>query len=443
MDGQKRDAWLDALRGIAVLLVLGRHLDLAAPGAELPTALAIWQRGGWVGVDLFFVLSGFLVAGLLFREHQQRGSFNVLRFLVRRGLRIYPAFYVLVLVTWLAYRYFRVPRTSGAGLMAEVFFLQNYFSGMWSHTWSLAVEEHFYLALPIVLLGVGIFTRSRRDPFRMLLPLAVAVFVGVPILRCLQSLAVPYRHETHLFPTHLRADALMAGVLLAYVFHYHRAGLERWLVGRRGMLLAAGVAWMAPAFLFDIESAWLLSTLGLSLFALGAVWLIAAGLRGEDHAILGPLGLIGRRSYSIYLWHMPMLVWGLPLCEKGAGFSVDAGTRIAVYLAGSLGLGALMAWLIERPVSWLRDRWAPGKETPAVGVPAGFLLFSGRIRGYDNIHDQGSGGSQQSPEVVHDALAEIGPGGRNADRAVRPGDGEGFQGGHGHAEEAPAEGRCQ
>ena len=445
MDGQKRDGWLDALRGIAVLLVLGRHLDLAAPGGELPWLLAIWQRGGWVGVDLFFVLSGFLITGLLFREHQRLGSVDVVRFWVRRGLRIYPAFYLLVLVTWLAYRYYRVPRTSGDALLAEVLFVQNYFGGMWSHTWSLAVEEHFYLALPILLWGTllsvpyktGTLRSLSHRPFRLLVPIALLVFIGVPILRCVNAWDVPYRHATNLFPTHLRADALMAGVLLAYVFHYHRRSLERLVANRRWTLTILGACCFLPAFVFELETTWWLSTLGLSLFAFGAVLLIVAG---RDVVALRMLGPIGRRSYSIYLWHVPMLVWGLPLCELLLGMQLESSVRILVYLGGSLVLGMLMAWLIEQPVLWLRDRWVPAEKRTPRSASAAFSLFSYRIRSYDNKHDGGAGGSHQSQEVVHDAYADSCGGGRDADRIDRLGDGGGLQGGDGHAEKAPAEG---
>src|SRR5436305_13913238 len=114
---------------------------------------------------------------------------------------------------------------------------------MWTHTWSLAVEEHFYLGLPIVLLvlanggaclrrlsirlrgQIPTLARKSHDPFRLLVPFAALVFVGLPIARCVHAWDLPYRHSTHLFPTHLRVDALLAGLLLAYAFHYHRSSL--------------------------------------------------------------------------------------------------------------------------------------------------------------------------------------------------------------------------
>jgi len=93
---------LDALRALAVLLVIGRHLRIPyslSPESGTRVFAELWQRGGWIGADLFFVLSGFLVSGLLFREHQQHGRVSLGRFFVRRGLKIYPAFYAFLAAT--------------------------------------------------------------------------------------------------------------------------------------------------------------------------------------------------------------------------------------------------------------------------------------------------------------------------------------------------------
>jgi peptidoglycan/LPS O-acetylase OafA/YrhL len=149
-----RLAGLDVLRAVAVLLVIGRH---AAPCPQQAPAgyravVDSWARGGWVGVDLFFVLSGFLIAGLLLREHAARGRIDYGRFLLRRGLKIYPPFWLLLAATvamWSA-----AGRTPPATqLAAELFYVQNYWPGLLPHTWSLAVEEHFYLLLPLVLIA--------------------------------------------------------------------------------------------------------------------------------------------------------------------------------------------------------------------------------------------------------------------------------------------------
>src|SRR6266536_4891341 len=136
-----RNRNLDALRAVAILLVLGRHFGY----------FRLWDQVGWAGVDLFFVLSGFLISGLLFAEWKQRGSIGIARFYVRRGLKIYPAFYAFLAMTAVAgsvWPGFTPAPLTRAHALAEMLFLQSYWMGIWGHTWSLAVEEHFYIALP-------------------------------------------------------------------------------------------------------------------------------------------------------------------------------------------------------------------------------------------------------------------------------------------------------
>jgi|SRR6266849_5526962 len=96
---------LDLLRALAVLLVLGRHTPPPEPGVLAPLRVLgkIWYESGWIGVDLFFVLSGFLISGLFFREFRRHGDVRVWRFLVRRGFKIYPPFYAMLLATLIYY----------------------------------------------------------------------------------------------------------------------------------------------------------------------------------------------------------------------------------------------------------------------------------------------------------------------------------------------------
>ena len=127
----------------------------------------------------FLCVIGFLISGLLFREYQKHGAIHPGRFYLRRGLKIYPAFYVLVAVTclWIVSIGEAIPVNR---LVPELLFLQNYFDGLWGHTWTLAVEEHFYLGLPLLLLWLG--RNGGPDPFRKL-PLAF-LFIAVGALLC-------------------------------------------------------------------------------------------------------------------------------------------------------------------------------------------------------------------------------------------------------------------
>ena len=156
---------LDALRGIAIMLVVLFHLDVP-----------VFRTGGWIGVDLFFVLSGFLISGLLFREWTTTGTINIPRFYIRRGFKIYPPFYVLLAVTvavnLVAPGIPSFPVTVRTAF-AEATFTQNYFQGIWGQTWSLAVEEHFYLLLPVVLWFLQ--RRNDNNPFRLMPTLFMVV----------------------------------------------------------------------------------------------------------------------------------------------------------------------------------------------------------------------------------------------------------------------------
>src|SRR6476469_9931494 len=148
----ERSRSIDVLRAVALFLVcFGRHLGpypedhTSYPGLLLHKATVALARGGWIGVDLFFVLSGFLVSGLLFRDYQQTGRIRAGRFLLRRGFKIYPPFWVFMLMTAAVFG----SRFPIGAYFIELGFVQNYRPTIWQHTWSLAVEEHFYLLLAL------------------------------------------------------------------------------------------------------------------------------------------------------------------------------------------------------------------------------------------------------------------------------------------------------
>jgi peptidoglycan/LPS O-acetylase OafA/YrhL len=160
---------LDILRFTAVTLVIFRHMQQfrGAPQWLSRTSLHL-KQGGWVGVDIFFVLSGFLVSGLLFREWQQHKTLSVGRFLWRRGWKIYPAFWFFLLGMIVFYTC-QHQTINWRGMLGEFLFLQNYWANVFNHTWSLAVEEHFYI---MVAAGSWLLFRwagrSGANPYRHL-----------------------------------------------------------------------------------------------------------------------------------------------------------------------------------------------------------------------------------------------------------------------------------
>jgi peptidoglycan/LPS O-acetylase OafA/YrhL len=233
---------LDVLRALAVCLVLLQHSEVLQTRVE----------GGWTGVDLFFVLSGFLISGLLFTGFKKSGQIRVGRFLVRRGFKIYPPFYVLMAWTVLMFLLHHGHLRERA-LLSELFFLQSYIGGMWGHTWSLAVEEHFYLFLPLLLILLCRIGRQRQDPFRVLPWMFLAVAFGSLAVRLFLCSAGPRPDDIIRYPSHLNVDSLLFGVVLSYVYHFRpeifalAARVPRWL------LFSTSLALIAPCFFADLS----------------------------------------------------------------------------------------------------------------------------------------------------------------------------------------------
>lgn len=354
-----RNAGLDILRFVALVLVLVRHLEPPPDGggALLQTLI----RGGWVGVDIFFVLSGFLVSGLLFREYRQHQRVDIKRFLIRRALKIYPSFYLMLFVT-LVVMLLRGQPVEPAKLLGELLFLQNYLGALWPPTWSLAVEEHFYILIAVVFYR---FVQSRpghTDPFSRV-PAMFLTLILVCLGFRLLNLVIwdEYTNRRFLFGTHLRMDSLMCGVFLSYLWHFH--GLEGWVRRWPGWLLGVvGAAAFIPAFIYPMQEYPLLSVLGVMLFYVGGGFLVLAFVRIEKApgVLLRGIAALGAASYSIYLWHMPVHRWGGLVMVKILGVESHAILAVA-YLAGSFAWGYIMNKALEWPMLRLRDRLYPSR----------------------------------------------------------------------------------
>jgi peptidoglycan/LPS O-acetylase OafA/YrhL len=380
-----RLAGFDLLRLLAILLVIGRHIGGAlepAIGARHPL-MAAWARGGWVGVDIFFVLSGFLVSGLLFAEFKTRGRVSPVRFYVRRGWKIYPPFYLLMAATVAMYALLG-QEMRWKWLLSELLFFQSYVPGLWMHSWSLAIEEHFYLGLPLLLLLLIRVNAGTANPFRAILPLGLAIALLELLARVATWYTQPaYAYQTHLSPTHLRLDSLFAGVALSYLFHFHTQAFVDRLTPWRWSLIGGGLALLAPAFAFPLETTPILYTAGLTLFSMAGAMLVAGTVlcTSPRTRALSMLAALGACSYSIYLWHLPVILWGIPIAEQAAGIRFSFAFRAALSVVGSLAFGVLMAKLVETPALRLRDRWFPPRTDHAVASiePAPLGVRAGQV----------------------------------------------------------------
>lgn len=373
-DRKGRNLQLDVLRGVAILLVLCSHsVSLHERAGWAEPIVTVLQRIGWSGVDLFFVLSGFLIGGLLFNEISRDGTLDVKRFLVRRAFKIWPVYFAFLAV--MIVRSARHSPTIWAGvrpLLPNLVHLQNYFGPAeltpWTHTWSLAVEEHFYLALPLLLLALVRFGKISWLP---------GVTLGVA-LACL-AMRLPHWNQPYVrlivyTPTHLRVDSLMFGVALAYAYH-RRPSLLAWVARARPALLACGLLLLAPMFHWELFAPFTY-TIGFTLTYLGYGCILIACVDANAGVLGRALGspparviaFIGFYSYSIYLWHIlvrEQFVHHLHSIDRYGATAYFLMTAADIALATAVGV--LSSKLIERPFLALRDRLFPSR-TPAGAV---------------------------------------------------------------------------
>jgi peptidoglycan/LPS O-acetylase OafA/YrhL len=363
-----RSIALDILRAVAICLVLGRHM-VACPDAAstvLHQITGVIQCGGWVGVDLFFVLSGFLVSGLLFNEYKKRGNIHPWHFLVRRGLKIYPAFYVFLIISLI-----RVHDLGGVikwkGVMVESLFLTSYLrtAALFNHTWSLGVEEHFYFILPLLFLFL-IRKSQNSNPFRLVPAICIYLFFFCLLSRIANESLWPDKPNRCFFQSHCRFDSLFFGVMLSYFSHFHHEKFMKFCAKYQKLLLVTGLICFIPPFAFPVFQYPLMYTAGFSVFMVGGgcFLMTALSMNIRSKGIMNFFAYIGSHSYSIYLWH-----------EFAAGYighymgytEQDTSlwrwlTFIGCYVVGAIGLGILMGKIVEFPVLALRDRLYPSRS---------------------------------------------------------------------------------
>jgi peptidoglycan/LPS O-acetylase OafA/YrhL len=310
---------------------------------------------GWAGVDVFFVLSGFLVGGLMMKEWNRTGSVDALRFLKRRAFKIWPAYYTFLLVATILH-----VRPLKTFFWQNLLNVQNYIPSSLSHTWSLAVEEHFYLALAAM---VFIFNARRWRPTSLIAScLCIAILVEF-----LRAYLLMHGHPVY-FYTHTRIDALLLGVSLATLrtFWPHRfAALQR-LVFPLLFVLAIGIwrlyvdrdAYPEPNAL---TSPWLITFVDYAAAALLLLLYRPGGRHSRPYRLVARIGIY---SYGIYLWHVSVVNWTVAHVPHAL---VAITSTLLPYLL-AIPLGILMTKAVELPFLRLRERLVPSR-TPEPHIP--------------------------------------------------------------------------
>ena len=365
---------LHGARVLAIVLVVQLHLTFALVEGGLPIDPRFGKLSATVffGMDLFFVLSGFLIGTMLL--HAQ-GSGSVLRFYARRSFRIFPLYYVALAALLALY-----PLTAAQkqNLPYELLYLTNYrvvlretVVMMWG--WSLCVEEHFYLAVPLLMAALHALRSHRARISLLLLLWASALLVRVLILRSHDGAwdAGAFLQAIYI-KTHTRYDTLVAGILLAYLQHHFRERIAE-LVGRRGVRLAIWTLTVIclllllspqlfPSYFTYAVIAW--GTLSTLLYVPSLLLLLNAQSGLSRFLSARRFLRVATLGYGIYLWHVPV-------CEKlvvplARGAHVGMGLSMLIVwplsLAALLCLSASVAYLthvlVEKPALRLRDRVA-------------------------------------------------------------------------------------
>lgn len=353
---------IEGLRAVAILLVIAAHAKVS------------WLAGGFVGVDVFFVLSGYLITGILWREISETGGIRFANFYARRFRRLLPALLTMLACTCLFAAAALAPGEQGSqatGAAAAALWLSNmYFAfahinyfdpnattNLFLHTWSLGVEEQFYLVWPALMVLTLGWWRHKGAPARHMITV-MSVIAVVSLLACLSFTQTAPRMAFYLMP--LRAWQFAVGALVWLHFGSVRSTAGGDEVSSRSALVDHGLGWsglgliMLAALWFDAKTSYpgwhaLLPTVG-------AAAIIVAGVRSTNRSAVSrllsqaPLQGIGRLSYSWYLWHWPVLLLG------GTLFVTDSALYRLALVAFSLLLAALSYRWVESPIRQ-QARW--------------------------------------------------------------------------------------
>ncbi|PIE40838.1 MAG: hypothetical protein CSA49_06435 [Gammaproteobacteria bacterium] len=390
---------IDGMRAISMLMILLFHAYtiyiIFTPGLEIEDMLAAggyawaWIINSDKSVDVFFVISGFLITHILLRQIASMGRIRLSNFYVRRFLRLSPVYYFVIILYWLLLR--NLPAANSENIWANFLYVNNflhYKDQAMNWTWTLAIEEQFYLLFPLLL---GFLTSKTKSPlFWMwmlwLLAIVVRYFVIMgdeqistsPQSRVASDLDFHAHHFSVLYDNlYTRYSALLSGCMAAYYYFYHREAVSRFFAAPVGkVVIALGIG---TVFLFLIVPVIsqrfdeyqnfniFYQAVSRNLFSLGlAIWILAAFEEGWVKKVSGVL--LGNRllypiaqlSYSMYLVHVVLIIivvtWAKGLVEQNpeiSHFTAISYVFLISFVLTTL-LAVIMYLLIERPLMNLR-----------------------------------------------------------------------------------------
>lgn len=357
---------LDLLRAIAIVWVMLFHSCIIGGLSE---HFSVLENSGWMGVDLFFVLSGYLIGSQLLKPLSRGQPLALANFYLRRAFRVLPAFFVVLTLyfCWPAFRESPGIQPAWQFVTFTVNFLIDYqHSKAFSHVWSLCVEEHFYLLFPWLAWWL-----TRRPSLRKVVIVCIGLVAAGMLFRgyvWLHELA-PLRDldearfnrrfiEDIYYPTYMRLDGLLAGVVLATIRIYRPAWWQRVQQNANALLLFGIVVVAASIVVFQDRSGLLATVIGYPLLSFGLMLLVAAGAgtQGWLGRIRVPgAGWLAMVFYSLYLSHKAVY----KLVERVHADSLQGHSLLTfiVCVLAALTVGALLHYSVERPFLRLREKW--------------------------------------------------------------------------------------